>query len=132
MNQHSLYHSALRIAALTLAITLLFTSGIVSSYTKNITYHTEEYLANVIGMQASVLPNEINTLSAQLEQKSRELKEREIAVALKEQSATTVDTTTFVLSIILFILTLLITLNYVFDFIRAHREKVKKLEEQTA
>ena len=104
----SMYHILLRTMALTLALVLLFVSGVLSPVTKRISDDTGAYLANAIGMNASILPNEINTLSAQLEQKTQELNQREIEVTLKEQVADTGDVSTFVLSVLLFVLLVLL------------------------
>jgi hypothetical protein len=115
--QESLYHVFLRTSALTLALVLLFVSGIISPFTKELATDTSVYLASAIGINAAVMPTEINTLSAQLQQRDLELTQREIAVSLKEEKGNP-DMTTFVLSVVLFLLLVLIVLNYVLDFMR--------------
>ncbi len=117
----SLYHKFLRVSALSLALVLLFVSGLFSPVTHELSLNTGSYLATAIGINASVLPTDVNTLSAQLVQRQQELDAREIEVSLKESSAHSGDTSTFILSIILFIILVLIVLNYVLDFTRGRR-----------
>lgn len=119
----SVYHSLLRISALTLSLVLLFVSGIFSESTKELSLNTGSYLATAIGMNAAVLPTEINTLSAQLLEKDKEIQSREIAVSLKEANQNKSDTATFVLSVLLFVLLILIILNYILDYIRTRKNK---------
>lgn len=131
--EHSQYHKFLRISALVVTAVLLFQSGIISQTTKNLTNNTGHYLANAVGMYASVAPNEVNTLTAEitrlegvLEETESELaKAREIEVNLSQQTNPTEDTT-YALSAILFIILVLIVLNYALDFVRAR--KVESLE----
>jgi predicted PurR-regulated permease PerM len=118
--QDTVYHTLLRISALTLALVLLFVSGVVSPVTSMISHNTGVYLANTIGMNAAVLPNEFNTLNSELEEKKKSLEAREIAVSLKEQETQTSETTNFLLSAMLFALLVLIVTNYVLDYLRAH------------
>ena len=129
----SLYHKLLRVSALTIALVLLFVSGIVSSATKDLSTNTGLYLANAIGIQAAVAPNEFNTLSAQLLERDSEIQQREIAVSLKEANQTRSDRATFVLSVLLFVLLMLIILNYILDFIRSRKVvTTQKLYEQAS
>jgi hypothetical protein len=107
------------------AFMLVFASGLVSNSTAIFYQNTEQYLANAIGMSASVKPTELNTYTAALTAKERELdereallKEREISVGLSGGSAGA-DRTTYILASILFILLLLILLNYVLDYLRS-------------
>lgn len=128
----TLYHIILRTTALTLSLVLLFISGIISPLTKELSLDTGSYLASSIGIQASVTPTEINSLSAQLEEKNRELSAREIAVSLKESDAQS-EMSTFILSTALFILLVLLILNYVLDYIRAkERRVISQVYEQAA
>lgn len=117
----SVYHSLLRISALTLSLVLLFVSGIFSESTRDLSLDTGSYLATAIGMNAAILPTEVNTLSAQLLEKDKEIQSREIAVRLKEASQNRSDTATFVLSVLLFVLLILIILNYILDYIRTRK-----------
>lgn len=129
----SVYHKLLRTSALSLALILMFVSGILSPVTRELSNNTGLYLASVIGMNASVLPNEVNTLSAQLLERDNELKQREIAINLKESKQEMGDVSIFIMSIILFILILLMILNYVLDFVR-HKKltQTNTRHEQTA
>jgi hypothetical protein len=112
---------------------LLFVSGVLSPITRELSDNTGVYLASVIGMNASVLPNEINTLSAQLLERDNELTQREIAINLKEAKQETGDVVTFVMSILLFILLVLMILNYVLDFVRHKKlRQVTMQHEKTA
>lgn len=131
--KNSVYHALLRICALTLSLVLLFVSGILSPITKQLSGDAGSYMANAIGMNASVPINEINTLSAQLAARDQELSDREIAINLKEATAGTGNITTFIMSVLLFILLVLIVLNYALDFIRNKPVTVaRKQHEQTA
>ena len=123
--KNSMYHVLLRVSALTMSLVLLFVSGIVSPVTKQLSENTGQYLANVIGVGASVAPNEYNVITARLTEQEQALKareaalfEREIAVNLNTETTSGSDRTTFLLSGILFILLVLIVLNYVLDYIR--------------
>lgn len=130
--EQSLYHILLRTSALTLSLVLLFVSGVFSPVTQQLSQDTGMYLASTIGIQASVPVTEINTLSAQLEQRNVELSQREVAVTLKENESST-DTTTFILSVVLFVLLVLIILNYVLDFMRGREvRKTPQTYEQVA
>ncbi len=124
----SLYHSMLRVAIVVCAIALVFDSGVVSDTTKQLSNGTQSYLANAVGMSASVEPTELNTLTAEftarmrmLDEREAALRDREIAVDLNQGGGN--DYSTYVLSGILFILLVLILLNYTLDYLR--------LKEQT-
>jgi hypothetical protein len=120
------YHSFLRIASAVCALVLVFESGLVVKSTKILADNTQQYLANAIGATASVTPTELNQLTAalteqrtELEAREAALREREIQVnlATNDQPASS-DTSTYVLSSILFILLVLILLNYILDYLR--------------
>ncbi len=125
---NTVYHSILRIAALTFAVVLLFDSGLLSPVTQQLSQGTQNYLAQSIGMYASVQPTEINQLTAELTKRERELaqresamKEREIAVDVRQQSSVGSSYSTYILSVILFIILVLLVINYTLDFTRARR-----------
>jgi len=120
----TVYHKLLRITALTLAFVLLFVSGVFTPITKELSRNAGSYVAAGIGMNASVLPTETNTLTAQLQERERALKQREIDVSLRESGGNT-DMATYILSMLLFILLVLIILNYVLDFVRARQQFLK-------
>lgn len=132
-----MYHIVLRTSALTLALILLFVSGVVSPLTKQLASQTEQYLASAVGMYASVEPNEFNQITAALTARETDLNAREAALKERELSTglsdtATADYTTYILSVILFILLVLIVLNYVLDFIRATRKTSVKSYGQVA
>ena len=119
----SMYHRLLRVSALTLAIALLFDSGIIAPVTKTLSQNTQLYVASVVQMTASVEPTDINTITTQLSARERELNAREAALNERALSvgldaATSGAPSTYIMSLILFILLVLIVLNYVLDYLR--------------
>lgn len=125
MLQDSLYHSMLRVATLSCAVILLFESGLLNPTTKELSDNARHYVASSIGVVASVDPNELNVITAELTRQQKDLKEREAAivereiqVGLNQSGATSSEMSTWILSAILFILLVLIILNYVLDFLR--------------
>lgn len=107
----------------------MFESGLLSESTARVAEGTHAYLANAVGMSASVQPTELNTLTAELTAKQRELdareaalREREIAVDLNS-GAVSSNTSSYVLSSILFVLLVLIILNYALDYLRSREER---------
>lgn len=134
----SMYHIVLRTAALTLALLLVFDSGLLSKVTADISQETQLYLANAIGMYAAVESTELNQYTAELTardrvltQREQELSEREIAVGLVE-SGEAQDYSTYIISLLLFIILVLIVLNYVLDYVRAKEELVRARNGKTA
>lgn len=130
MISDSMYHVFLRTSALTLALVLLFDSGLLSPISAQLSDNTQQYLANAVGIGASVQPTELNTLTAQISQRDRELdqreaalQERELSVGISGSSAERVnsDLSTYILSVLLFIIIVLIVLNYALDFARERR-----------
>lgn len=121
--EHSLYHSALRISVLVFTSALIFDSGLVLEETKLFSTSTQQYLANVVGVKASVEPTEMNQLTAKITELEGELEEKErlIAVSIKDNSVGGVDKSTLILSIIVGVLLVLIILNYILDFIRMRK-----------
>ncbi len=127
--QQSLYHIFLRTSALTLSLVLLFVSGILSPVTQQLSSDTGLYLASAIGIKAAVAPTEINILAAQLAERDKELTQREIAIDLKEaKTAIMPDLATFILSIAVFVLLVLMVLNYALDYRRSRRMTTNLLE----
>jgi hypothetical protein len=115
--------------AVIFAIVLVFESGLLSNSTVKISRETEVYLANVIGMSASVQPTELNQYTAALTEKERELenreaslKEREISINLSNEVENN-KKTTYILASILFILLILILLNYTLDYLRTRESQ---------
>lgn len=130
--EHSLYHSALRISVLVFTSVLIFDSGLVLEETKLFSTSTQQYLANVVGVKASVEPTEMNQLTAKITELEGELEEKErlIAVSIKDNSVGGMDKSTLILSVIVGILLVLIILNYILDFIRMR--KVVLIQKNTA
>jgi hypothetical protein len=125
----SMYHRVLRVAAVVYALVLLFESGMISQSTAALSMDTHQYLANAVGMSVSVEPTELNMMTAELtnqkrllDQRETTLREREIEVGL--QAGGSNERATYVLASILFILLVLIILNYVLDFMRTREARV--------
>lgn len=128
MLEFTIYHKLLRISAAVLAVALLFQSGLVSSTTALMTLSTQSYLANTVGISVGVTPTELNTLTAgltakelALDARDRSLTEREIAIGLNGQAGMQ-DKTTFIMGLTLFMVVLLLVLNYALDYIRARQQ----------
>ncbi len=120
------YHSFLRISLLVATVVLLFDGGFFSPVTKELSDNTILYIGSVgAGMFASVPPNEVNTLTAQITERERELDAREGALREREIQARSYDTDTdysvYILSGIVFILTVLIVLNFGMDWMRVRK-----------
>jgi hypothetical protein len=121
----TLYHRVLRVSAMVGAFLLLFQSGLVSPVTKQLSLETHQYLANAVGVGASVEPTELNSLTSELtkqklalQAREQAVKEREIEIGLSPDE-TPGETSTYILSAVLFILLVLIILNYTLDYLRA-------------
>ncbi len=129
--QDSSYHKVLRISLVVLAVGLLFQSGLFYGPTAEWVRQTERYVASVVGVQASVPPTELNQYTAALSSWERELEQREAAIREREITLRQTDGlaaennySTFILSALLFILLVLIVLNYVLDWLRAREQSV--------
>ena len=125
MLEFTVYHKLLRISAVVLAVALVFQSGLFSNTTALMATQTQFYLANSVGVFVGVEPTELNTITAGLTAKElalntreSELKQREIAVGIDKGGASTRDMTTFVMGLVLFIVVLLLVLNYSLDYLR--------------
>ena len=135
--KNSTYHSLLRIASLTLAIVLVFDSGLLTPVTRQVSQDTQDYLASAIGMYASIQPTELNQLTADLTQREQVLTQRENDLAAREISVELDDSrglpsaySTYIMSILLFIILLLIMLNYLLDYIRARKYMIENTHEK--
>ncbi len=128
------YHSFLRISILVSAFLLVFDSGILNPITQQLSNQTLMYVADVgVGASATVPENEINALSAQIAERQKildareaELREREIASRDFGSSDSATDFSTYVISTILFILTMLLVLNYAMDWARVRSFRYEK------
>lgn len=130
------YRSFLRISVLFTAFLLLFVSGIFTPITKQISTLTFSYVASVgVGASASVPENEINVLSAQIAERQKELDQREASLREREiatrdfgSSSEKSDLPIYIISTILFILTVLLVMNYAMDWARV---RTLRYERQT-
>lgn len=127
----SLYHSVLRVTLVVLAGVLVFDGGFISPLTKKLSDNTIQYLASgMVGVVASVPQNELNEFTAELTARERALDAREAVVSEREIAARDfgggepTDYSTYVLSIILFMLTTLILFNYYLDWRRMGYRRV--------
>ncbi|HEU4677594.1 MAG TPA: hypothetical protein VFS75_02670 [Candidatus Paceibacterota bacterium] len=122
-----IYRSVLRISMLVTTAALLFDGGFVFPVTKQLSDNTFLYIAGAeTSITATVAPNGINDLTAELTKQKKELDEREAAlnardVAARDFSSKESDYSTYILSAILFILIVLIVLNFAMDWQRARR-----------
>jgi ABC-type transport system involved in cytochrome bd biosynthesis fused ATPase/permease subunit len=137
--KNTTYHSTLRIGALTFAVIILFDSGLLSPVTRQISQNTQDYLASAIGMYASIETTELNQMTAELTQqgsllakKESDLAAREIAVKLQEKESPSGGYSTYLMSIILFIILVLMVLNYALDYARARERFVQNNHEKVA
>ena len=133
--RNSTYHRVLRVSAPVCALALLFESGMVASSTVRLSIDARQYVANAVGMSASVEPTELNMLTAELTSQKLALASREAAVAEREIAVGLAGTkdnqnAIYILSSILFILLVLIILNYALDYLRL-KEQAAALEQRT-
>jgi len=127
--EQTVYHQILRISSLVIALVLLFDSGILAPETAALSQNTQQYLANAVGVSASVQPTELSLATAELTARDQELDAREAEVAAREialRENPRPETpggaaSTFILSTILFIMLVLIVLNYGLDYARARQ-----------
>ncbi len=119
--EFSVYHSVLRVALCVCACLVAFDSGLLNESTKALSTGAQNYIASAVGVRVGVAENDVNILTKRITELESELaqKERDIAVRLNTDSnSPSFDTSTFVLSLILFILLVLIVLNYILDYVR--------------
>lgn len=127
--KHSKYHKVLRVSAVVCTMMLLFESGLVHDSTRKLSIGTHEYLANAVGATASIDPTELNSLTAELtaqklalQQRETSLREREIEIGLLPGESAN-QKTTYILAGVLFLLLILIVLNYTLDYLRLRETK---------
>ncbi len=127
--KHSKYHKVLRVSAVVCTMMLLFESGLVHDSTRKLSIGTHEYLANAVGATASIDPTELNSLTAELtaqklalQQRETSLREREIEIGLLPGESAN-QKTTYTLAGVLFLLLILIVLNYTLDYLRLREMK---------
>ena len=134
--KHSKYHKVLRVSAVVCLLTLMFESGLVHESTRQLSIGTHEYLANAIGATASIESTELNSLTADLTaqklalmQREASIREREIDIGLLPGEAAN-QKTTYVLAGMLFLLLVLIVLNYLLDYLRLRERRTYPLSQQ--
>lgn len=129
------YHRFLRVSLIVSMFILLFDGGFVFPITKQFSDVTITYLASVgsgTGMYATVPENEINMLTAQISERERELDARDAALREREIATRAFegddmpDYSTYIISTILFILTVLVILNYAMDWARVRSIRYAK------
>ncbi len=127
------YHRILRISVVVFALVLVFDSGMIAESTARLSNGTQAYIATAIGVGAGVQATELNQITAELTSRQRELeareaalREREIEVGLNDGGLVNSDYSTYILASILFILLLLILLNYTLDYIRSKELQVPR------
>lgn len=125
----SRYHRFLRVALLIGAFVLVFDSGILFPASQKLSDNTFLYLGSVgAGVFASVPQNEINTLTAQISERERALDAREAALKEREIASRSYETdsssdySTYIISVILFFIVVLLMLNYALDFARNRKQ----------
>lgn len=125
--EHSAYHKTLRVSVVVFAAVLLFVSGFFSPLTAQLSNRTTNYLASAVGVYVGVPENDTNRLTtriaeleAQVVDQNTQLRERDLATGLRDGFGGS-QTTTYVLSGILFIMLVLIVLNYALDFYRSRQ-----------
>jgi len=120
-----LYHRLLRISLVVVALVLIFDGGFITPVSKTLSENTYTYLASgAVGVFVGVEENEINALTAQIAERTEELDAREQAlrereIASRDFGSTGTDYSVYILSLILFVLTLLILVNYILDWRRS-------------
>lgn len=114
------YHSALRICVVLFALALVFESGILSPATRNIAHLAGQQFATAIQATVDTSYSEDAMLIA--ETNNSQLIETSIPATQP------IDRSTFLLSVMVFILLLLIVLNYILDHLR--NQVHKHLESQ--
>lgn len=124
----SRYHKFLRTSLIIVLGVLLFDGGFIFPVTKQLSRVTTTYLASVgAEMYVSVPENEFNTLTAQISEQQKLLDAREKAIQEREIASrpfgadSQTNYSTFILSAILFVLTVLIVINYIMDWVRVRK-----------
>ncbi|MFN3188586.1 MAG: hypothetical protein ACK42D_03555 [Candidatus Paceibacteria bacterium] len=111
----SWYHSILRISVLLFALALVFESGILSPATKTFSHITGQQFATAIHATIDTATYDESGVLAP------EVQSQQISQA-NTASTQPLSRSTFLLSTLVFILLLLIVLNYILDYLR-NRER---------
>lgn len=127
----SLYHRVLRVSLVVVAFVLVFDSGMLLPITKQLSNNTISFVASsAVGMFARVEPNELNQITAQLTQRELELDAREASLNEREiatrefGNGASPDYSVYVLTIVLFMLTVLVLFNYYLDWRRVEMLRI--------
>lgn len=110
----SMYRILLRVSALTLALVLLFVSGIFSPITRELSSGTGTYLASVV-----------DTVPLQPDVSKKIQNENVIGINKQQSTHTASDVPAFILSVILYIVLVLIISNYVLDYTRGRQKSLQ-------
>jgi hypothetical protein len=123
----TMYHRVIRTSLLVLALMLVFDSGILSPLSRELSKNAIQYVAQSVGVFAQIEPNEFNVITAELQKREQELANREATLRTIEArtfGGGSGDRSTYILSILVFILSVLVIVNYVLDWRRAHTRMV--------
>ncbi len=126
MKSVGIYHKVLRTSAVLVALVLLFDSGLVAPVTKELSDRAFSFLANsATSVTLGVPENELNVISGELSAWERELAAREASLKEREIAernfGSDTDYSTYILSAVLFLLTVLIIVNYALDWMRVRK-----------
>jgi hypothetical protein len=106
-----------------IALALVFDSGLLFNQTSDMSNEVGRHVASVVGVAVGVPQNEVNLLTSRITELEQELAARERIIAVSVDRADgrerPIDTSTLVLSTILFILLTLIVINYYLDYRRS-------------
>ena len=138
--EYSTYHKLLRISSAVCTCVLLFQSGVVHPITAQLSRQTTQYMANAVGVTVGVVPTELSQITADITKREnalavreRDVQAREISVGIAPGGSMVTQTTmTFVLAVVVFVLLVLMILNYVLDFARARRLVVEQTKTVTS
>lgn len=121
------YRSFLRISIVVVAFLVVLESGLLFPITRHMSLDVYEYLGSVgSSVRATVPENELNILTAQISARERELDERERLLAEREIAARNFGAdepsyTLYSMSVILFVLSTLMIMNFYLDWKRTRR-----------
>ncbi len=125
MRSDSLYHRSLRVSAVLIATLLVFDTGLFLPNTAKLAVFVHSQMASVVNINASVEETDISRMTSELTRQKTVLdqKEREIDARARDTTNSSVVWSNYILSAILLLLLMLITLNYVLDYIRARKRQ---------
>ncbi len=123
--QTSVYHRTLRLLAVVTVCVLVMDSGLALPQTAALSDQAQQYLLAAVGVHVGVAPNDVNVLTARITELEQELgaRDRVIPVSISQPESGSFNTSTFLLSLILFMQLVLIVLNYILDYTRGRSVK---------